>query len=67
MHLPIEGKQTQLDLVDLEVQCLTREGVALDVHRSMLGIELRILIAEKLPRPGARTCLRSFEFEADAA
>ena len=40
----------ETDEVEVEVRCLTGEGVTLSVSRSMLGSHLRRLVSEKLPR-----------------
>ena len=49
-----KGAADETDEVDLEVLCLTGEGVTLSIARSMLGYELRRLVSEKLPcKPGA--------------
>eukprot|EP00435_Cladocopium_sp_Y103_P031795 s2563_g8.t1 len=41
--------------VELQVLCMTGEGVTLKVNRSMLGSELRRLVSQKLPcKPGAK-------------
>ena len=45
----------ETDQVDLQVLCLTGEGVTLSVSRSMIGYDLRRLVAKKLPcKPGAQ-------------
>ena len=50
-----KGAADEIDKVDLEVLCLTGEGVTLSVPRSMLGYDLRRLVSEKLPcKPGAK-------------
>ena len=50
-----EGAADETDKVNLQVLCLTGEGVTLSVPRSMLGYDLRRLLSEKLPRkPGAK-------------
>ena len=49
------GTADETDEVDLEVLCLTGEGVRLSIPRSMLGYDLRRLVSEKLPcKPGAK-------------
>ena len=53
-----KGAVDETDEVDLQVLFLTGEGVTLSVPRSMLGYELRRLVAEKLPcKPGAKLAL----------
>ena len=53
-HL-LKGTADETDEVDLQVLCLTGEGVTLSVPCSMLGYELRRLVSEKLPcKPGAK-------------
>ena len=50
-----KGAADETDEVELQVQCLTGEGVTLSVSRSMLGSDLRRLVSEKLPcKPGAK-------------
>ena len=50
-----KGAADETAEVDLQVLCLTGEGVALSVPRSMLGYDLRRLMSEKLPcKPGAK-------------
>ena len=50
-----KGAADETDEVDLQMLCLTGEGVTLSVPRSMLGYELRRLVSEKLPfKPGAK-------------
>ena len=50
-----KGATDETDEVDLQVLCLSGEGVALSVPRSMLGYDLRRLVSEKLPcKPGAK-------------
>ena len=50
-----KGPADETDEVDLQVLCLTGEGVTLSVPCSMLGYELRRLVSEKLPcKPGAK-------------
>ena len=50
-----KGTADETDEVDLQVLCLTGEGVTLSVPCSMLGSELRRLVSEKLPcKPGAK-------------
>ena len=54
-----KGAADEIDKVDLEVDlevlCLTGEGVTLSVPRSLLGYDLRRLVSEKLPcKPGAK-------------
>ena len=50
-----KGAADEIDEVDLQVLCLTGEGVTLGVPRSMLGYDLRRLVSEKLPcKPGAK-------------
>ena len=50
-----KGTADETDEVELQVLCLTGEGVTLSVPRSMLGYELRRLVSEKLPcKPGAK-------------
>ena len=50
-----KGAADETDEVDLQVLCLTGEGVTLSVPRCMLGYDLRRLVSEKLPcRPGAK-------------
>ena len=50
-----KGTADETDQVDLQVLCLTGEGVTLSVPCSMLGYELRRLVSEKLPcKPGAK-------------
>ena len=50
-----KGTADETDEVDLQVLCLTGEGVTLSVPCSMLGYELRRLVSEKLPcKPGAK-------------
>ena len=50
-----KGAADETDEVDLQVLCLTGEGVTLSVSRSMLGYELHRLVSEKLPcKPGAK-------------
>ena len=39
----------ETDEVELELLCLTGEGVKLSINRSMLGSDLRRLVSEKLP------------------
>ena len=45
-----KGAADETDEVDLQVLCMTGEGVTLKVSRSMLGSDLRRLVSEKLPR-----------------
>ena len=53
-----KGTADETDEVDLEVLCLTGEGVTLGVPCSMLGYELRRLVSEKLPcKPGAKLAM----------
>ena len=53
-HL-LKGTADETDEVDLQVLCLTGEGVTLSVPCSMLGYELHRLVSEKLPcKPGAK-------------
>ena len=50
-----KGAADETDEVDLQVLCLTGDGVTLSVPRCMLGYDLRRLVSEKLPcRPGAK-------------
>ena len=50
-----KGAADETDEVELQVLCLTGEGVTLGVPCSMLGYELRRLVSEKLPcKPGAK-------------
>ena len=50
-----KGAADETDEVDLQVLCLTGEGVRLSVPRSMFGYDLRRLVSEKLPcKPGAK-------------
>ena len=50
-----KGTADEADQVDLQVLCLTGEGMTLSVPCSMLGYELRRLVSEKLPcKPGAK-------------
>jgi len=50
-----KGAAEGTDEVDLQVLRLTRQGVRLNVHRSMFGYDLCKLVSEKLPRkPGAK-------------
>ena len=50
-----EGAADETDEVELQVRCLTGEGVTLSVSPSMLGSDLRRLVSEKLPcKPGAK-------------
>ena len=50
-----EGAADETDEVDLQVLCMTGEGVRLNVLRSMLGYDLRRLVSEKFPcKPGAK-------------
>ena len=44
-----KGAADENDEVDLQMLCLTGEGVTLSVSRSMLGYDLRRLVSEKLP------------------
>ena len=53
-----KGPADETDEVDLQVLCLTGEGVTLSVPCSMLGYELHRLVSEKLPRkPGAKLAM----------
>ena len=53
-----KGPADETDEVDLQVLCLTGEGVTLSVPCSMLGYELRRLVSEKLPcKPGAKLAM----------
>ena len=53
-----KGPADETDEVDLQVLCLTGEGVTLSVPCSMLGCELRRLVSEKLPcKPGAKLAM----------
>ena len=57
VHLSSADKDAsdETDEVDLQVQCLTGEGVTLRVPLSILGYDLRRLVSEKLPcKPGAK-------------
>ena len=50
-----KGAADETDEVDLQVLCLTGEGVRSSVPRSMFGYDLRRLVSEKLPcKPGAK-------------
>ena len=50
-----QGATDETDEVNLQVLCLTGEGVPLSVPRSMLGYDMRKLMSEKLPcKPGAK-------------
>ena len=50
-----EGAADETDEVELQVRCLTGEGITFSVSRSMLGSDLRRLVSEKLPcKPGAK-------------
>ena len=50
-----KGAADETDEVDLQMLCLTGEGVTLSVSRSILGYDLRRLVSEKLPcKPGAK-------------
>ena len=50
-----KGAADETDEVELQVLCLTGEGITFSVSRSMLGSDLRRLVSEKLPRkPGAK-------------
>ena len=50
-----KGAADETDEVDLQVLCLTGEGVTLSVPRSMLGYDLRRRLSEKLAyKPGAK-------------
>ena len=50
-----KGAADETDEVDLQMLCLTGEGVTLSAPRSMLGYELHRLVSEKLPfKPGAK-------------
>ena len=53
-----KGPADETDEVDLQVLCLTGEGVTLSVPCSMLGYELHRLVSEKLPRkPGPKLAM----------
>ena len=53
-----KGAADETDKVNLQVLCLTGEGVALSVPRSMLGYDLWRLVSEKLPcKPGAKLAM----------
>ena len=50
-----KGAADETDEVELQVLCLTGEGITFSVSRSMLGSDLRRLVSEKLPcKPGAK-------------
>ena len=50
-----KGTADETDEVDLQVLCLTGEGVTLSIPRSILGYDLRRLVSEKLPcKPGTK-------------
>jgi len=50
-----KGAADEPDEVDLQMLCLTGEGVKLSISHSMLGSDLRRLVSEKLPcKPGAK-------------
>ena len=50
-----KGAADETDEVELQVLCLTGEGVTLSVSRSMLGSDLRRLVSKKLScKPGAK-------------
>ena len=50
-----KGAADETDEVELQVLCLTGEGVTLSVRHSMLGSDLRRLVSEKLScKPGAK-------------
>ena len=52
------GTADETDEVDLEVLCLTGEGVRLSIPCSTLGYDLRRLVSEKLPcKPGAKLAM----------
>ena len=50
-----KGAADETDEVDLQMLCLTGEGVTLSVPRSMLWYDLRRLVSQKIPcKPGAK-------------
>ena len=50
-----KGAAGETDEIELQVQCLSGEGVRLSVSRSMLGSDLRRLVSKKLSgKPGAK-------------
>ena len=56
-----QGATDETDEVNLQVLCLTGEGVtlrSLSLPRSMFGYDLRRLVSEKLPcKPGAKPAM----------
>ena len=53
-----KGAADETDEVDLQMLCLTGQGVTLSVTCSMLGYDLHILVSKKLPcKPGAKLAL----------
>ena len=53
-----KGAAGETNEVELQVLCLTGEGVTLSVSRFMLGSDLRRLVSEKLScKPGAKLVL----------
>ena len=62
-----KGTADETDEVDLQVLCLTGEGVTISVPCSMLGSELHRLVSEKLPcKPRRKARRASCEYKADA-
>ena len=50
-----KGAADETDEVNLQMRCLTGEGVTLSVPRSMLVYDLRRLVSQKIPcKPGAK-------------